>query len=230
MSLQYDLKEAPDVRKTGEQQPLYPLIVTKGTIDGAEFIDRVHRFTGISRSLLSGAMEAFRNELRDLLANGWNMELEDTGYFSLSLQGPPVMKCTEVHAQSIKLKNVNFRAKSNFKKEVAQKMEPERVDSTRRPHHTALSPEECLRRVNEHFAQYPCLTRKDYSCLTGRKAKQAVDDLNRLIKQGVIERYGKGNQPSNIIRLYYLIPTSLISIKSRTTHNCGYFFQIQGVM
>ncbi|WP_288091809.1 hypothetical protein [Bacteroides acidifaciens] len=28
MSLQYDLKEAPDVRKTGEQQPLYPLIVT----------------------------------------------------------------------------------------------------------------------------------------------------------------------------------------------------------
>ena len=37
---------------------------------------------------------------------------------------------------------------------------------------------------------------------------RAVDDLNRLIKQGVIERYGKGNQPSNIIRLYYLITHS----------------------
>ena len=29
---------------------------------------------------------------------------------------------------------------------------------------------------------------------------------------------------------YYTFPTSLISIKSRTTHNCGYFFQIQVIM
>ena len=52
MSAYYDLFEKPDVRQTGEQQPLYARLVPKGTIERKEFINRVHLFTGISRSLL----------------------------------------------------------------------------------------------------------------------------------------------------------------------------------
>lgn len=52
MSAYYDLLEKPDIRRTGEQQPLYARFVAKGTIDRKEFIDRVHLFTGISRSVL----------------------------------------------------------------------------------------------------------------------------------------------------------------------------------
>ena len=51
MSAYYDLLEKPDIRRTGEQQPLYAHFVAKGTIDRKEFIDRVHLFTGISRSV-----------------------------------------------------------------------------------------------------------------------------------------------------------------------------------
>ena len=75
MSIRYDLYETPDIQQTGEQQPLHPRVVINGTVDQNEFLDRVHKFTGISRSLLSGAMQSFQNELRDLLANGWNVEL-----------------------------------------------------------------------------------------------------------------------------------------------------------
>ena len=70
MSIRYDLYETPDIQQTGEQQPLHPRVVINGTVDQNEFLDRVHKFTGISRSLLSGAMQSFQNELRDLLANG----------------------------------------------------------------------------------------------------------------------------------------------------------------
>lgn len=70
MSAQYDLYETPDIKQTGEKQPLHPRIVPKGTIGQDEFLDRVHKFTGISRSLLAGAMQSFQNELKDLLANG----------------------------------------------------------------------------------------------------------------------------------------------------------------
>ena len=52
MSAYYDLFEKPDVRQTGEQQSLYARFVPKGTIDRKEFIERVHLFTGLSRSLL----------------------------------------------------------------------------------------------------------------------------------------------------------------------------------
>ena len=75
MSAYYDLFEKPDVRQTGEQQSLYARFVPKGTIDRKEFIERVHLFTGLSRSLLEGAMAGFMDELRDCLANGWTVEL-----------------------------------------------------------------------------------------------------------------------------------------------------------
>ena len=71
-------------------------------------------------------MQSFQSELRDLIANGWIVELGDIGYFSVSLKGPRVMKKKDVHAQSIELKNVNFRVGSQFKKEVGQQMRLER--------------------------------------------------------------------------------------------------------
>ena len=50
MSALYDLFENPP-SPDGEKQPLHARIVSKGTVDKEEFLDRVHKFTGISRSL-----------------------------------------------------------------------------------------------------------------------------------------------------------------------------------
>lgn len=192
MSIHYDLYETPDIQQTGEEQPLHPRVVFKGTIDQEEFLDRVHKFTGMSRSMLAGAMLSFQNELRDLLANGWIVELGDIGYFSVSLQGPPVMKKKDVHAQSIKLKNVNFRVGNQFKKEVSWQMKPERSESMTRPQSEGRSNEECLAIVNEHLKKYPCITRTDYCRLTGHDKQRALKELNGFIEQGVLMRYGAG--------------------------------------
>ncbi|WP_417008453.1 DNA-binding protein [Bacteroides congonensis] len=194
MSIHYDLYETPDIQQTGEQQPLHPRVVFKGTIDQEEFLDRVHKFTGISRSMLSGAMQSFQNELRDLLANGWIVEFGDIGYFSVSLQGPSVMKKEEVHAQSIKLKNINFRPGTQFKKEVGWQMRPERGESFTRPRGKGRSEEECLTIVNEHLKKHPCMTRADYCRLTGHDKQRALNELNAFIEQGILIRYGAGKQ------------------------------------
>lgn len=194
MSIHYDLYETPDIRQSGEEQPLHPRVVFKGTIDQEEFLDRVHKFTGMSRSMLTGAMQSFQSELRDLLANGWIVELGDIGYFSVSLQGPPVMNKKEVHAQSIKLKNINFRAGSQFKKEVGWQMKPERGESTTRPSGEGHSEEECLIIIHNHLNKYPCISRIDYSRLTGHDKKRALRELNSFIEQGVLMRYGAGKQ------------------------------------
>ncbi|WP_453984440.1 HU family DNA-binding protein, partial [Bacteroides bouchesdurhonensis] len=81
MSALYDLFENPPI-ENGEKQPLHARIVSKGTVDKEEFLDRVHKFTGISRSLLTGAMEAFSNEARDLLAEGWTVEIGNFGFLT----------------------------------------------------------------------------------------------------------------------------------------------------
>ena len=102
MSAIYDLFETPSPNKE-EKQPLHARIVSKGTVDKEEFLDRVHKFTGISRSLLAGAMEAFANEARDLLADGWNVEMGNFGFFSTSLQCPLVKDKKEI--RKIRKKN-----------------------------------------------------------------------------------------------------------------------------
>lgn len=194
MSLQYDLYETPDVQQTGEQQPLHPRVVFKGTIGQDEFLDRVHKFTGLSRSLLTGAMQSFQDELRDLLAEGWIVEMGDIGYFSVSLQGPPIMGKKEVHAQSIKLKNINYRPGSLFKKEVRWKIKPERGESFTRPHRGERDTDKCLEIINTHLAKYPCLTRADYCRLTGCDKQLALKELNGFIANGLLMRYGAGKQ------------------------------------
>lgn len=194
MSAQYDLYETPDIKQTGEKQPLHPRIVPKGTIGQDEFLDRVHKFTGISHSLLAGAMQSFQNELKDLLANGWIVELGEIGYFSVSLQGPPVMHKKDVRAQSIKLKNINYLPTKQFKREVGYDMRLERTESLTRPKGNGRSEAECLALITAHLEKYPCMTRTDYCHLTGHDKKRALKELNAFIEKGILMRYGAGKQ------------------------------------
>ena len=194
MRAQYDLYETPDIKQTGEKQPLHPRIVPKGTIGQDEFLDRVHKFTGISRSLLAGAMQSFQNELKDLLANGWIVELGEIGYFSVSLQGPPVMHKKDVRAQSIKLKNINYLPTKQFKREVGYDMRLERTESLTRPKGNGRSDAECLALITAHLEKYPCMTRTDYCYMTGHDKKRALKELNAFIEKGILMRYGAGKQ------------------------------------
>ena len=206
MSAQYDLYETPDIKQTGEKQPLHPRIVPKGTIGQDEFLDRVHKFTGISRSLLAGAMQSFQNELKDLLANGWIVELGEIGYFSVSLQGPPVMHKKDVRAQSIKLKNINYLPTKQFKREVGYDMRLERTESLTRPKGNGRSEAECLALITAHLEKYPCMTRTDYCHMTGHDKKRALKELNAFIEKGILMRYGAGKQVRRKCEAYSLCP------------------------
>ena len=195
MSAQYDLYETPDIKQTGEKQPLHPRIVPKGTIGQDEFLDRVHKFTRISRSLLAGAMQSFQNELKDLLANGWIVELGEIGYFSVSLKcDRQVTDKKDVRAQSIKLKNINYLPTKQFKREVGYDMRLERTESLTRPKGNGRSEAECLALITAHLEKYPCMTRTDYCYMTGHDKKRALKELNAFIKKGILMHYGAGKQ------------------------------------
>lgn len=196
MSAYYDLFEKPDVRQTGEQQPLYARFIPKGTIERKEFLDRVHLFTGISRSLLEGAMAAFMDELRDCLADGWTVELGELGYFTPSLScRRDVMEKKELRAASVALRGLNFRLGREFYKELNKKMHLERhPQSVSKPESAASLPpvEQRFRLLDEYLQQYPCINRAQYAELTGRSYKQAVNDLNLFIEDGLLMRHGAG--------------------------------------
>lgn len=194
MSVLYDLFKNPNPNKTDKTQTLHPRIVPKGTITSDEFLDRVHKFTGISRSLLCGSMESFCLELRDLLADGWNVEFGELGYFSGSLQSPPVNTKNKIRAGSIQLKNINFRTSRRFRKEVADKMTFERAASPSHTNKSDMTEAESLSLLYSYLNKYPCINRTQYCKLTGRNKHAALDELNGFIKQGKLIRHGMGKQ------------------------------------
>ena len=192
MSALYDLFENPPA-KEGEKQPvLHARIVSKGTIGKNEFLDRVHKFTGISRSLLTGAMESFYNEARDLLADGWNVEMGNFGYFSTSLQCPPIGCKTEIRSPSIKMKSVNFRASKQCKKEIRNNMRLKRGESPTRPKPNSISRETCFTRIEEYLHTHLFISRTDYCLLTGRNKKVAINELNSFIEENRLRKEGVG--------------------------------------
>ena len=139
-------------------------------------------------------MQSFQNELKDLLANGWIVELGEICYFSVSLQGPPVMHKKDVRAQSIKLKNINYLPTKQFKREVGYDMRLERTESLTRPKGNGRSEAECLALITAHLEKYPCMTRTDYCYMTGHDKKRALKELNAFIEKGILMRYGAGKQ------------------------------------
>lgn len=196
MSAYYDLFEKPDVNKTGEKQPLYARFIPKGTMGRKEFLDRVHLFTGISRSLLEGAMSAFMDELRDCLADGWTVELGELGYFTPSLRCTrDVMDKKELRAASVMLRGLNFRLSKEFYNELNKKIRLERHPQSASHSQSSaplLSVEQRFRVLDEYLQQNPCINRAQYARLAGRSVKQAVTDLNLFIEEGLLKRHGAG--------------------------------------
>lgn len=192
MSVNYDLYETPNPDKDGEELPLHARVVLKGSYTASEFIDQVAAFQHIPHAQLVGAVEAISSELRRLLLKGFSVELGDIGYFTLSLS---VDKKTadpkEIRSPSVSLKDVNLRINRQFKKDIESRLELERCHSPFRVKNP-LEESKCLQKLNKFLETHPCINRRDYAMLVGKTKKQALQDIDAFIEQGILIKYGTG--------------------------------------
>lgn len=192
MSVYYDLYETFDLARTGEEQPLHARVVPRGTITADEFVNLTSACQHVPHAQLVGSIEAITRELQDLLLEGYTVEVGELGHFSLSL---------EVHKQekerkkfrsgSISMKAINLRINRRFKKEIAGKLELERIESPYRVKNPLVE-DECLKRLLAFLEKQPCINRMDYSSLTGKIKRLAIEDLNIFIEKGILKKYGSG--------------------------------------
>ena len=181
MAADYDFRRKPNEKGDGEVQPLYPRIVSKGTIDSKRLFREIAEASSFTEGDLAGIMVAFQEKVSYYLSEGYHVKLGEIGYFSSSLRARPVMDKKEIRSVSISFDNVNFRATPWFRR---------RSSGTRRS------------RLEAFLAKNHFITRREYSQITGLLKGKALRELNLLVENGVLNTRGYGN------RVVYLKPNN----------------------
>ena len=194
MSARYDLYETPDPKKTGKKQPLHARIVPNGTYSRKEFLERVARFQHLPPNILNGALDAIMDELADSLAEGYNVELGELGFFSTSLKClRPAMNKKEIRAESIRFDNVHLRVSKEFRMKVHRAMELERVEKTVHVvKKVQLTQEQRIQLLREFLQKNGGITRLEYSRMISEPRLKAIEELNAFIQQGILRKRGAG--------------------------------------
>lgn len=82
MAADYDFRRKPNEKGDGEVQPLYPRIVSKGTIDSKRLFREIAEASSFTEGDLAGIMVAFQEKVSYYLSEGYHVKLGEIGYFS----------------------------------------------------------------------------------------------------------------------------------------------------
>ena len=178
MYAKYDFRKKPSSKEDEDEQPLYPRIVSNGTIDFQQIVKEIAQASSFTPADIEGVQLAIENKISEYLVSGHHVQLGNLGYFSAKLKARPVMDAKEIHAQSIYFDNVNFRPSSSFRKKVRGFVEKAKSGFA----HSAEVP-----------VERPMIRRKEYTQLTGLLKNKALNELNGWVKEGVLDTIGSGS-------------------------------------
>lgn len=194
MSAYYDLYETPVPEDSDKTAPLHARIYSKGTISAETFIERVVKEQHMPHAMVVGIMQAVSNALGDWLAEGYNVELDELGYFSTTLKCTrPAFTKKEIRAESVRFETVKFRPNKRFKQRIERQMILERLDKKRTgTKKTENTINERKQKMLELLAANVCITRSEYARLVQISDRRATYDLQLFLSEGIIAKRGGG--------------------------------------
>lgn len=192
MAAEYDFQRKPNPKGDGELQPMYPRIVNKGTITTGRLVSDISQASSFTPGDIEGLLAALEDRISYYLSEGHHVQLGDMGYFSAGLAARPVMDKKEIHAQTVFFGKVRFRVSPGFRKQCAGFVERVRAGYGFR-HSADIGGAERYRRLCAFLEANPFITRKDYSGITGLLKNKALNDLNLLVKKGLLTTLGQGS-------------------------------------
>lgn len=186
MCARYRMVRNPNPTGDKKKQALHPRVVPYGTLHTDEVIKEAESRSGMSGADIKGALRVLADVMVSRLDQGYNIELDGLGFFSVSLTSRPVMDKKEIRSESIHFKNVNFRC-GKYLKSKLKTIHLERIPEGK----GVLPPfEERVRRLTEYLNTHHFITCSDYRDLTGCSKYRALEDLNKLINEGKLEKGG----------------------------------------
>lgn len=190
MSIKYDFYETNEVN--GEEGKLRAKVVSQGTISTERLARYISKTSGISAAQAAGFIMMLTDSIVDFLKDGYDVQVGDLGYFSVSVTSRLLDSRKEIRAESVKFNRVNFRAASGLRKKF-RRVKMELADARhRRVPVPAVDVENRIGKLKAYLDSNLCITRNDYSKLTGLKKNAAINELNGFIRDGWLRKYGTG--------------------------------------
>ena len=199
MYAKYDFRKKPSSKEDEDELPLYPRIVSNGTIDFQQIVKEIAQASSFTPADIEGVQLAIENKISEYLVSGHHVQLGNLGYFSAKLKARPVMDKKEIRSVSISFDNVNFRATPWFRRRSSGTVTRAKFgfqESSNLPEETRRS------RLEAFLAKNHFITRREYSQITGLLKGKALRELNLLVENGVLNTRGYGN------RVVYLKPNN----------------------
>ncbi len=91
MYAKYDFRKKPSSKEDEDEQPLYPRIVSNGTIDFQQIVKEIAQASSFTPADIEGVQLAIENKISEYLVSGHHVQLGNLGYFSAKLKARPVM-------------------------------------------------------------------------------------------------------------------------------------------
>lgn len=189
MKAKYQLVRTSDFRGNREEQPLHARLVAHETVSITEMMDYAREYSTFSTSDIKGALELISQLLEKGLRDGYNVQVDGIGYFSVSLECRPVMDKKEIRSPSIRFRQVNFRLDKKMKGRL-QTMPLERLSEEKKP---VFSAEQRRQRLWNYLDRHYFISTRHYMGLNHCTKYQALKDLKEHVAAGKLKPVGERN-------------------------------------
>jgi len=189
MDAKYQLVRNSDFNGSSEDQTLHARIVSKGTIRLTDMMEVGSDRSSFTPADIKGALQLIADLLEEGLSNGYNVELDGIGYFSVSLSCRPETDAKKIRSESIRFRDVNFRLGKEMKKRL-RGMRLYRQPVSRKRSFTAEIREQ---RLWSYLTSHLCITTRDYMSLNSCAKHTALKELKLQIEAGTLVTVGPRN-------------------------------------
>ena len=199
MSILYDLYASPNSEANEESIPRYHArVVNRQTLDPDTLVDRICERSTLGRGDVLALFKELSHEMRQQLLAGNAVTLPNLGTFSLSLHAPADANPTTSRAEHIQVKRIEFRADNQLRTNILHAATFER--SANKTHSASLTNEEVNKLVGSYLKEHPFITRKTLSELCHFTKGTALNQIRRLVNEGILVNSNTPHQPIYVLK------------------------------
>ena len=195
MSVKYDLYRTPQPKKGKKKAEVkyHARVVGGQTLDENLLAKYIHNRCTLSEGDFLTCMYELGQEMATQLCAGNRVYLPHIGYFSITLDAPEGCNPEDTHAQSVKFKQIKFRADQQLKDLMLQNMHLERAEV--KVHSKAMSLEAIDQKLIEYFQKKRVMNRATFQELCKMTTSSSYRHINRLVEEGKLVNINTPHSP-----------------------------------